>query len=88
MLVLIFFFICRMGGPIQCIKWDPMGERLAVIFRRSDVVALFCTRESEIGGTISVSPLGLVRSAGDSPACIDFCKSFRDGALLTVVRND
>lgn len=36
----------RFGGPIQDLAWDPRGERLAVLFRSTDFIALFRTRYS------------------------------------------
>lgn len=36
----------RFDGLIQDLAWDPRGERLAVLFRSTDFIALFRTRYS------------------------------------------
>jgi len=55
-----------------------------VSFQKSDALVLFCTRESNVSDTVSLIPLGIVRSSGDTPATMDFCKSFLEGAMLTI----
>ena len=65
-------------------KWDPFGERLALTFRDSNLLALFCT---VIRPSLSLTPLGLLRGIGDErPNCMEFARKFEQGALLTVVR--
>ena len=34
----------RVGGAVQAMVWDPTGSRLAVLFKNSDLIALFQTR--------------------------------------------
>ena len=52
-LEVIIMLLCRFGGLVQDLVWDPRGERLAVIFRTTNYVALFRTRYSP---TLSLFP--------------------------------
>ena len=73
------------GGTVQSLKWDPMGERLAVLFEETNIVALFATN---VRPDFSISPIGLISGQpNEKPACIEFSKKFDEGALLTIVRN-
>ncbi|XP_046650517.1 aladin-like [Daphnia pulicaria] len=72
----------RFGGLVQDLVWDSRGERLAVIFRTSDYVALFRTRYSP---TLSLFPCGVMKGELDEVATtIQFKPDFENGALLTV----
>ena len=65
-------------------RWDPSGERLAVTFQESNLIALFVTRIAPNG--TSISPLGFVQGeANESPTCIEFANHFKNGALLSIV---
>ncbi|KAI0239393.1 Aladin [Lamellibrachia satsuma] len=71
------------GGNIQAMAWDPTGERLAVQFTASEMIALFQTRMQPV---LEIIPCGFVRgNTGDTPSLISFQPSFIHGALLTVV---
>jgi len=72
----------RFGGLIQDLAWDPRGERLAVLFRSTDFIALFRTRYSP---TLNLFPCGVLRGQPDEvPSTMQFRPIFEDGALLTV----
>jgi len=74
----------RFGGLVQDLAWDPRGERLAVLFRSTDFIALFRTRYSP---TLNLFPCGVLRGQVDEvPSTMQFKPNFEDGALLTVVR--
>ena len=81
-----------MGGIVQCLRWDPSGERLAVSFRDSPVIAIFAT---SLRPSLSLTPIGLIKGCVDInggggceqefPNCMEFARKFEQGALLTVV---
>jgi hypothetical protein len=46
--------ICfRVGGIVVSLMWDTRGQRLAVLFKKTDVVAIFLT---ELHAVLQVSP--------------------------------
>ena len=53
LLIKLYFLFKRIGGLVQDLSWDPRGERLAIIFRSTDYVALYRTRYSP---TFSIVP--------------------------------
>ncbi|XP_031566795.1 aladin-like isoform X2 [Actinia tenebrosa] len=79
------------GGVVKSMAWDPLGERLAVIFEDDDgkaqeIVAIFKTR---LKPTFEVIPSGFVRGPPDSfPELVAFQQNFSKGALLTVGWSD
>jgi len=78
------------GGEVQSMRWDPTGERLAVSFVGSNLIAIFQTLVTPTN--MSVNPVGFVVGADDdeSPSCFEFAPHFPQtqegggGALLTV----
>eukprot|EP00095_Tigriopus_kingsejongensis_P003750 maker-scaffold911_size81771-snap-gene-0.22 protein:Tk03750 transcript:maker-scaffold911_size81771-snap-gene-0.22-mRNA-1 annotation:"Aladin" len=74
--------IKTVGGLVQSMKWDPMGERLALSFQKSDVIALFATTLSPV---LSLSPIGLIQGLdGETPMVVEFAQQCNEGSLLTV----
>jgi len=72
------------GGQVLAMRWDPSGERLVVSFHDSNLVALFGTRITPAG--ISISPLGFIRGdTEEAPTTLEFAKHFKGGALLSIV---
>ncbi|XP_046448379.1 aladin-like [Daphnia pulex] len=72
----------RFGGLVQDLVWDSRGERLVVIFRTTDYVALFRTLYSP---TLSLFPCGVMKGELDEVATtIQFKPDFENGSLLTV----
>ncbi|XP_072305272.1 aladin [Eucyclogobius newberryi] len=79
----------NVGGEIQCLAWDPKGERLAVLLQgdpqtaeRPAMIAVFKTRTSPI---FELLPCGFVQGEpGAEPRLIQFHPHFQHGALLTV----
>lgn len=75
------------GGFVRSMAWDPLGERLAVIFKGEDkpaqeLVALFKTR---LEPTFEIMPSGFVRGPPNtSPQLVTFQQDFKKGALLTI----
>lgn len=71
------------GGLVQNIVWEPAGNRLAVSFRHTALVAVFSTRS---GRTLSLTPCGWIRGRKDEvPTCLEFEADYLDwGAVLTV----
>uniref|UniRef100_A0A665VS60 Aladin seven-bladed propeller domain-containing protein n=1 Tax=Echeneis naucrates TaxID=173247 RepID=A0A665VS60_ECHNA len=72
------------GGEIQCLAWDPRGERLAVLIQagRPAIIAVFKTRTNPI---FELLPCGFVQGeAGSEPRLMQFHPNFQHGALLTV----
>jgi len=71
------------GGLVQDLAWDPSGERLAISFRSTPLVALLAARPAT---SLSLSPVGWVRGEeGERPSCLAFQPSEAvGGALLTV----
>ena len=65
------------GGLVQNIVWEPAGNRLALIFRSTSLVAIFSTRS---GRTLSLTPCGWIRGEGtEFPTCVEFESDFKDG---------
>ncbi|KAJ8257963.1 hypothetical protein GJAV_G00191640 [Gymnothorax javanicus] len=83
----------RIGGEIQCLVWDPRGERLAVLMKGDPDtlthpagIAVFKTRSSPV---FELLPCGFVQGeAGAEPRLIQFHPNFSNGALLTVCWSD
>lgn len=72
------------GGEVQCLAWDPRGERLAVLLKGDPqaTIAVFKTRVSPI---FELLPCGFVQGeAGTEPRLMQFHPNFQHGALLTV----
>lgn len=75
--------IC-VGGTVQCLSWDPHGERLAVMFKGSsaNLIALFQTKWMP---TFEAIPRGLIKGKADEiPVCMAFKPTFAHGSLLTI----
>ncbi|WAQ93995.1 AAAS-like protein [Mya arenaria] len=74
----------KLGGYIQQLAWDPLGERLAVMLEETcDYVAVFRTTQSPV---LEITPCGFVRGLdGEKPELIQFQPNFEGGSLLTVV---
>ncbi len=75
----------RICGAVRSLEWDPSGERVAVGFVDSDVVALFSSR---LQPSLELAPSALVRpalAAGQAPTRIAFAPQYSRGALLTAV---
>ncbi|TRY79931.1 hypothetical protein TCAL_07069 [Tigriopus californicus] len=74
--------VINIGGPIQSMKWNSMGERLAVSFKNSDCIALYCTT---LYPTLGLSPIGLIQGLeGESPMTMEFAHKCDHGAILSV----
>lgn len=72
----------RVGGIVTSLAWDTRGQRLAVLFKKTDLVAIFST---EIRAVLQVSPCCLVQGiSGEIPNCISFQQNFEEGACLTI----
>lgn len=72
----------RVGGCIQNIAWDKMGERLAVSFKESSLIVVFRTK---IKPTFEINPCGFIRGPqSQSPQLMEFHHKFAHGALLAV----
>eukprot|EP00094_Tigriopus_californicus_P007345 TCALIF_07069-PA protein Name:"Similar to AAAS Aladin (Homo sapiens)" AED:0.21 eAED:0.22 QI:0/0/0/0.66/0.8/0.83/6/0/393 len=75
--------VINIGGPIQSMKWNSMGERLAVSFKNSDCIALYCTT---LYPTLGLSPIGLIQGLeGESPMTMEFAHKCDHGAILSVM---
>jgi aladin len=71
------------GGRVLGMRWDPSGERLVLSFVESNLIALFCTKVTPTG--LSISPLGFIPGeAGEAPTAMEFAKHFKGGALLSI----
>ncbi|XP_040563476.1 aladin [Lepeophtheirus salmonis] len=71
-------------GQVQSIKWDNIGERLAVGFHNSDLIALFCSSNRPI---LSLSLIGLIRGEPEEyPIGMDFHYRLKetDSTILTI----
>lgn len=74
----------EVGGQVLGMKWDPSGERLVVSFSESNLMALFCTKVTPTG--LSISPLGFIRGDADEcPSLMEFSKHYKGGALLSII---
>lgn len=74
--------IMTIGGSIQSMKWNSMGERLAVSFKNSDLIALYCTT---LYPSLVLSPIGLIQGLeGESPMVLEFAHQCDHGAILSV----
>ncbi|XP_021920486.1 aladin-like isoform X2 [Zootermopsis nevadensis] len=72
----------RVGGVVVSLMWDTRGQHLAVMFKKTDLVAIFLT---ELHALLQVSPCCLVQGvSGEIPNCISFQQNFGDGACLTI----
>lgn len=71
------------GGLVQSLAWDATGQRIAVSFSSTPLVALLAARP---GTSLSISPVGWVRGGvAEWPACLQFQPSETvGGAVLTV----
>ncbi|XP_037783748.1 aladin-like [Penaeus monodon] len=71
-------------GPSEQLAWDPRSERLAVVFRDTECVALFHTHTHP---SLHLAPGGFIRGEpGHIPVSISFQHSLNTGAVLSVVR--
>lgn len=79
------------GGFVRSMAWDPLGERLAVIFKgetgeAQELVTVFKTR---LTPTFEIMPSGFVRGPPNTvPELVTFQQNFKKGALLTVCWSD
>lgn len=71
------------GGSVRQIAWDPRSERLAVVFRDTEYIALFHTN---IHPSLHLAPGGFIRGElGHVPVTVSFRQNLSTGAVLTVV---
>jgi len=83
--------LVTVGGCVRSMAWDPVGERLAVIFKdegkhAQELVAVFKTR---LKPTFEIMPSGFVRGPPNTvPELVTFQQDFKKGALLTVCWSD
>uniref|UniRef100_A0A8C4R2P6 Achalasia, adrenocortical insufficiency, alacrimia n=1 Tax=Eptatretus burgeri TaxID=7764 RepID=A0A8C4R2P6_EPTBU len=71
------------GGEVQMMTWDSTGERLAVLLRGENNIAIFKTRTHPL---FELLPCGFVQGEeGTVPQLMSFFPTFGKGALLTVV---
>ncbi|ROT79606.1 hypothetical protein C7M84_001664 [Penaeus vannamei] len=71
------------GGPVKQLAWDPRSERLAVVFRDTECVALFHTHTHP---SLHLAPGGFIRGEpGHIPVSISFQHNLNTGAVLSVV---
>ncbi|XP_069684617.1 aladin-like isoform X2 [Periplaneta americana] len=72
----------RVGGLVVSMAWDKRGQHLAVLFKKTDLVAVFLT---ELHAVLQVSPCCFVRGvSGEIPNYISFQQNFTEGANLTI----
>ncbi|XP_066951219.1 aladin-like [Macrobrachium rosenbergii] len=71
------------GGAVRQLAWDPRSERLAVIFRQTEFIALFHT---SFQPSLHLAPGGFVRGEmGQVPVTASFRQNLSSGAVLSVV---
>uniref|UniRef100_UPI00358E9396 aladin isoform X2 n=1 Tax=Myxine glutinosa TaxID=7769 RepID=UPI00358E9396 len=72
----------KVGGEVQMMTWDSTGERLAVLLRGENKIAIFKTRTHPL---FELLPCGFVQGEeGTVPQLMSFFPTFGKGALLTV----
>ncbi|KAJ9587941.1 hypothetical protein L9F63_018616 [Diploptera punctata] len=72
----------RIGGLVSSLAWDRKGRHLAVLFKKTDLIAVFLT---EIHAVLQISPCCLIRGmVGEIPNCISFQKNFNEGSMLSI----
>ncbi|GFG30807.1 hypothetical protein Cfor_04300 [Coptotermes formosanus] len=72
----------RVGGIVESMIWDTRGQHLAVLFKKTDLIAIFST---ELHVVLQVAPCCLVQGvSGEIPSCIGFQQNFEEGACLTI----
>lgn len=76
------------GGPINDMTWDNIGQRLAITFKKHNdesninVVAVFITK---CHPHFQILPCGFIKDVDNSwPATINFKTNFEQGALLSI----
>ncbi|XP_042878898.1 aladin-like [Penaeus japonicus] len=75
--------IVTVGGPVKQLAWDPRSERLAVVFRDTECVALFHTHTHP---SLHLAPGGFIRGEpGHIPVSVSFQHNLNTGAVLSVV---
>ena len=68
---------------VQDFAWDPRGQRLAILFRFTDFIAVFRTRSRP---SLTLFPCDVLRGQeGEVPSTIQFQKDCPNGAVLTIV---
>lgn len=71
------------GGAVMQLAWDTRSERLAIVFRDTECVALFHTHTHP---TLHLAPGGFIRGEpGHVPVSVSFHQSFVSGSVLSVV---
>lgn len=71
------------GGVVRQLVWDPRSERLAVVFRDTECVALFHTHSHP---TLHLAPGGFIRGElCQVPVSAAFQQDLSSGAVLSVV---
>jgi len=49
-----FLFVCfRVGGTVESMMWDTRGQYLSVLFKKTDLIAIFST---ELHVVLQVAP--------------------------------
>jgi len=73
----------RVGGAVQQLAWDPRSERLAVVFRDTEFIALFHTH---INPELHLAAGGFIRGEpGQVAVSVAFQQGITNGAILSVV---
>eukprot|EP00096_Caligus_rogercresseyi_P006612 TRINITY_DN23224_c0_g1_i1.p1 TRINITY_DN23224_c0_g1~~TRINITY_DN23224_c0_g1_i1.p1 ORF type:complete len:514 (-),score=142.23 TRINITY_DN23224_c0_g1_i1:93-1574(-) len=76
-------------GRVLSMKWDACGERLAVSFHNSELIALFCSSGKPV---LNLSLIGLIRGENEesSPVAMDFHHRLKDSdpTILTIGWSD
>ena len=73
----------QIGGVVKSLALDPLGERLAVAFEKTDLIAVFAVGRNYM----ALTPIGFIRGqVGERPASMDFSRRSRenDGAVLGI----
>ncbi|XP_050692794.1 aladin-like [Eriocheir sinensis] len=71
------------GGAVRQLAWDPRSERLAVVFRDTECVALLHTHPYP---SLHLAPGGFIRGeAFQVPVSVNFQQNLSTGAVLSVV---
>jgi len=72
----------KVGGRVRQMDMDPTGNRLAVFFDDSELVAVFRVQSRSM---YYLAPCGFIRgSPNEFPLAMEFQKNFKDGSLLTI----
>ncbi|CAH2092652.1 unnamed protein product [Euphydryas editha] len=71
------------GGRILDMCWDPTGRYLALLFKKSYIIAVFNTTQHMM--QLNVTPCCYIRGVDNEvPSTFAFQQNFKDGACLTI----